>query len=391
MMAPLRPSVLIVQDSLELRFSVREIVSSAYRVYTASNGEEALAVLRAHEIDAVMSEVRMPVMDGLELLRRLKGHASWKFIPFILLSARIVREERLQGLDDGADDYLATPFDAAEILTRLRMAMRTRAMYRELDANRAKDQFLANMSHEMRTPLTAIIGFSDLIATGVSERESREFQETIRRNADHLLSLIDEILDFSKIESGVVTGERSPIALEAFFNAIESSFKAAFEEKGLDFELCIDARVASALVTDARRLRQMTAHLIGNAVKFTERGSVRVEVQTIDDRGSLQLKLRVIDTGIGIARRMQSKVFSPFSQVDMSLSRKFGGTGLGLALSRKIARSLGGDLRLETSRLGVGSTFALWIPVERVVSQPVQPTQSAQQSDSRATRLTGSL
>ncbi len=414
-----KPSVLIVEDNPDLQEYVEETVSGFYRVHTASNGEEALRVLRQQEIDIVLSDVNMPGMDGLELLKKVKSHTSWKFIPFILLTARISREDRLQGLDEGADDYLTKPFDATEVMTRLKAAMRTRALYRELEAknhelaaaqrglqrkveertyelslqsqkamsaNKAKDQFLANMSHEMRTPLTAIMGFSDLIAGGVNEADAGEFQETIRRNASHLLSLIDEILDFSKIESGTVTIERTQIDTEDFFKTIESSFRPLIEGKGVDFRLRIDAGVAPALVTDAKRLRQMITNLIGNAVKFTERGSVKAEVQVIDDRGWPQLRIRVIDTGIGIPREAQDKLFSPFSQADMSLSRKFGGTGLGLALSRKIARSLGGELMIEASAPGVGSTFTLWVPVEI----PVQPSLGSRTTRVNATRARSS-
>jgi signal transduction histidine kinase len=406
----LQPTVLIVEDNPDLQQYVQETLGADFRVLTASNGEEALSILRAHEPDVILSDVMMPGMDGLELLRRIKSHPVWKFIPVILLTAKVAREERLAGLDEGADDYLTKPFDAVELKTRLRAALRVRALYRELEskndelqsarsglqrkveertyelslqsqkamaANKAKDQFLANMSHEMRTPLTAIIGFSDLVAAGANENEAVEFQETIRRNAQHLLSLIDEILDFSKIESGTMTIERSTIETRDFFTGIESTFKPAVEKKGIDLRLELDAGVPPALKTDAKRLRQMVVNLIGNAVKFTERGSVKIEVHVIDDRGSPQLRIRVIDTGIGIPNDVHNRLFAPFSQADMSLSRKFGGTGLGLALSRKMARSLGGELMIESSQPGVGSVFTLWVPVE-ISSEPAfeKPSRS---------------
>jgi signal transduction histidine kinase len=393
----IRPSVLVVEDNPDLQQYVQETLSSYYRVYTASNGEQALAVLRKQEIDVILSDVSMPVMDGLTLLKKVKAHPAHRFIPFILLTARIAREDRLQGLDEGADDYLTKPFDGTELLTRLRCAVRTRALYRELEAknheleaakrglqrkvdertyelslqsqkamsaNKSKDQFLANMSHEMRTPLTAIIGFSDLIAGGVSSHEAIEFQDTIRRNASHLLSLIDEILDFSKIESGTMTIERSAIETADFFHTIESSFLPEVERKKIELKVKLGPDVAPAVITDPKRLRQMVTNLIGNAVKFTDAGTVQVEVQVIDDRGRPQLRIRVIDSGIGIEPASQDKLFSPFAQADMALSRKYGGTGLGLALSRKIARALGGELMIESSLPGQGSTFALWVPIE---------------------------
>ena len=421
----LKPTILIVEDNPDLQHYVEETLQADYRVLLASNGFEALALLRTHEPDVVLSDVMMPGMDGLELMKRVKAHATWKMIPFILLTARVSREERLSGFDEGADDYLTKPFDALELKTRLRAALRTRALYRELEAknhelehsslglqrkveertyelslqsqkalaaNKAKDQFLANMSHEMRTPLTAILGFSDLIAGGVTAAESGEFQETIRRNAHHLLGLIDEILDFSKIESGTVAIEKGPIETDDFFPQIEKSFKPSVDAKKIALRFRIDPDVPHLLVTDAKRLRQMLTNLITNAVKFTERGSVDVDIRTVDDRGEMHLQVRVTDTGIGISTDTQNKLFVPFSQADMSLARKFGGTGLGLALSRKIARSLGGEMMIESSNPGVGSVFTFWIPVETVSSAShVVPSLASGQPRAGAAVLSGQL
>lgn len=241
-----------------------------------------------------------------------------------------------------------------------------------LAANKSKDHFLANMSHEMRTPLTAIMGFSDLVSSGVDPKESEEFLDTIRRNAQHLLSLIDDILDFSRIESGKVAIDRAPVEIHELVQNIVSSFQPTIEKKGIEFRLRMAKALPKTLLTDATRLRQIITNLLANAIKFTERGCVELSVGMVDDRGQPQLFLRVKDTGIGITQEAQARLFAPFSQADMSLSRKFGGTGLGLALSRKIARSLGGDLVIEQSQVGRGSVFALWFPCEE--SQSLQAT-----------------
>lgn len=393
----LRSTVLIVEDNEDLQSYVYETLAADYNVLTAANGKEALAILERSHPDIILSDVMMPGIDGLELLRRVKAHPNWKLIPFILLTARVSRDERLAGLDEGADDYLTKPFDAVELQTRLRAALRTRALYQELEAknhelevarlslqrkieertyelslqsqkamaaNKAKDQFLANMSHEMRTPLTAIIGFSDLISGGATPTESAEFLDTIRRNAQHLLSLIDEILDFSKIESGYMSIEREALDLREMVRDLEQTFRPIVDEKKIRLRISVDETVPPLVVTDAKRLLQMMTNIVGNAIKFTDKGSVRAEIQVIDDRGSSHLRIRVIDTGIGISPAAHEKLFAPFTQADMSLSRKLGGTGLGLALSRKIARSLGGELMIESSVPGQGSVFTLWFPVE---------------------------
>ena len=398
----LRRTILVVEDNLDLQAYVQETLSDEFRVVCAGNGHEAIAILNQSTPDVILSDVMMPGMDGLELLRRVKAHASWKFVPVILLSARVTREERIEGLEVGADDYLTKPFDAFELKTRLRAALRTRALYQELEhknheleearadlkrkvedrtyelslqsqkamaANKAKDHFLANMSHEMRTPLTAIMGFSDLISSGVDAADGDEFIQTIRRNAKHLLSLIDEILDFSKIESGQVSIERDELEIRDLITQIVQSFKPQVDQKAISLQLKLADDLPCRIVSDQKRVRQMITNLVGNAVKFTESGSVRIEANVIDDRGAPQLRIRVIDTGIGISKESHSRLFAPFAQADTSLSRKFGGTGLGLALSRKIARSLGGELIIEASEPGVGSTFTLWFPVQ-IVNRP---------------------
>lgn len=245
-----------------------------------------------------------------------------------------------------------------------------------LAANKSKDQFLANMSHEMRTPLTAIMGFSDLISAGVEPCESEEFLETIRRNAQHLLSLIDDLLDFSKIESGKVVIERGPVQINDLLRNIEASFQPMVERKAIPFQVDIASSLPGVIMTDSTRIRQIITNLLANAIKFTERGSVDVSVGCVDDNGLPQLFVRVKDTGIGIAPEAQQRLFAPFSQADMSLSRKFGGTGLGLALSRKIARSLGGDLVVESSAPGCGSVFTLWVPFERAPEQVMNEMRS---------------
>ncbi|RYZ70385.1 MAG: response regulator [Proteobacteria bacterium] len=182
-----------------------------------------------------------------------------------------------------------------------------------------------------------------------------------------MLSLIDDILDFSKIESGKVLIDRNPVQIRDLLKNIETSFFPLVEKKGIEFGMDLNPSVPNVIITDSTKVRQVVTNLVTNALKFTERGSVRVEVGVANDSGLPQLFVRVIDTGIGITKDAQERLFAPFSQADESLSRKYGGTGLGLALSRKIARSMGGDLVIEKSEPRVGSVFTLWMPFERVV------------------------
>ena len=230
-------------------------------------------------------------------------------------------------------------------------------------ANRAKSLFVANVSHEIRTPMTAILGYTDVLAEpGIGEAERSEAIETLRRNGHQLLALVNDMLDLSKIEAGgleVRSREVSPISV---VQQVVALLRDRARAKALALELELDGDLPAAIWTDAVRLQQILVNLVGNAIKFTEQGGIRVTVSI--DRGAPSARLRfdVIDSGIGIALADRERVFEPFSQVDASESRRYGGTGLGLAISSRLAQSLGGELRLS-SEPGRGSVFSLLLPI----------------------------
>ncbi|MFI5315183.1 MAG: ATP-binding protein [Myxococcota bacterium] len=232
-------------------------------------------------------------------------------------------------------------------------------------ASRAKSLFVANVSHEIRTPMTAILGYTDVLAEPeLSEAERRDAIETLRRNGHHLLALINDMLDLSKIEAGgleVRRSETSPISVAQHVVAL---LRERARAKGLSLELELGADVPSAIFSDALRLQQVLVNLVGNAIKFTEQGGVRLSVSHRPSPigGQGQIAFEVIDSGIGIAPADRERVFAPFSQADPSESRRYGGTGLGLAISRGLAQQLGGKLELE-SEVGRGSTFRLRLPI----------------------------
>ena len=238
------------------------------------------------------------------------------------------------------------------------------------EANRAKTEFIANMSHEIRTPMTAIMGYSELLLdaeTPAADRRSHLL--TIRRNGEHLLSIINDILDLCKVEAGKMTMDQLPCAPSAVVVDVASMMRVRAAEKGLYLEVAFKTAIPEVIQTDPMRLRQILINLVANAVKFTEKGGVRIYVWC-DERASNSpvLRFEVTDTGIGISPEQISVLFEPFMQADSSTTRRFGGTGLGLAICQRLALMLGGDCTVESVQ-GEGSTFRLTVttgPLEGV-------------------------
>ena len=230
-------------------------------------------------------------------------------------------------------------------------------------ASRSKSEFLANMSHEIRTPMTAIMGHADLLRDPRQTQDERtNSAEVIHRNADHLLQLINDILDLSKIESGKLNVEKIACSPCQVIAEVASMMRARAANKQLYFDVEYPGLVPETIESDPTRVRQILVNLVGNAIKFTKSGGIRVCCSLIDlpDAPNPRLRIAVADTGIGIAPDRLDRLFEPFVQADSSTTRVFGGTGLGLTISRRLARVLGGDIDVQ-SELGQGSTFTLTI------------------------------
>ena len=223
----------------------------------------------------------------------------------------------------------------------------------------AKSQFLANMSHEIRTPMNAIIGLAHLALRGDLTDESRHHLSRIHGAGTSLLGIINDILDFSKIEAGGMTLEEGPMALEHVLEGVATVVAHLAHDKGLEFVLMVDPAVPRHLIGDGLRLGQILTNLTNNAVKFTAAGSVTLQVTgAVRADSTADLRFEVIDTGIGMTQEQQQRLFQPFTQADLSTSRRFGGTGLGLSISQHLAEKMGGRITVQTAA-GEGSTFML--------------------------------
>jgi PAS domain S-box-containing protein len=246
------------------------------------------------------------------------------------------------------------------------------------DATQLKTDFLATMSHELRTPLNAIIGYTDILLAGMLgelTEDQRDYQKRIMRNAESLLSLINDLLDLSKIEAGRLDINNKPFTLRTWVEDIVMQIEGLAAEKGLAFNWSIDERLPRTLHGDEGRLRQIAINLLSNAIKFTSDGEVKLDLRKESNE---VWKLIVRDTGVGIPPHMQETIFDEFRQVDGTSSREFGGTGLGLAIVRKLALRMGGNVRLR-STVGKGSTFSILLPLTAQDSHDLQPTAAVKE------------
>ncbi|HGM7334836.1 TPA: ATP-binding protein [Stenotrophomonas maltophilia] len=240
-------------------------------------------------------------------------------------------------------------------------------------ANRAKSAFVATMSHEIRTPLNGVLGHLELLARSPLQPGQRERLDRIRFSADALMHIITDVLDFSKIEAGQLDVERVPFALRPLIEGVALLFAPDALRKGVQLCLTVEAANNQLYVGDAHRIRQILNNLMGNAVKFTESGRIllRAEMQREAGQGT-QLRVQVIDSGIGMSPEQTAQLFQPFQQADASVSRRYGGSGLGLALCQQIARAMGGQVSVESTE-GVGSSFTLRLPMQVQALQPPPP------------------
>ncbi len=256
-------------------------------------------------------------------------------------------------------------------------------------ATEAKSQFLANMSHEIRTPMTAIIGYADLLLEpGQSSDERTRCVETIRRNADHLLSLINDILDISKIEAGKMTLERIKYAPSQIVGDVASLMRVRALEKKIGFEVNYDSPIPAEITGDPVRTRQVLINLVGNAIKFTKTGQVKIHAWAENlGTDNPTMCFRVVDSGIGMSTEQLSRLFKPFTQADDSTTRQFGGTGLGLTISQRLVEMMGGKITVS-SVPGLGSSFEARVPTGcldgvRILENPTEAEVENSANDQR--------
>jgi signal transduction histidine kinase len=369
--------VLLADDNADMREYVRRLLGRHWTVETVADGEAALAAARERPPDLILTDVMMPVLDGFGLLRELRADPRTRTVPVILLSARAGEESRVEGLDAGADDYLIKPFSARELVARvnahLELArLRREAVAREREAradaeaaSQAKDDFLAMLSHELRSPLNAIVGWTQVLRARKGEPAMVERAlQTIERNARLQTRLVDDLLDVSRIAGGTLRLDRARVELVPLLESVIDSARPDAAELGIQLTSQLDPWT-EAVLGDPARLDQVFRNLLSNAIKFTPPGG-RVEVDLSSAAG--QVRVAVTDTGAGIRPDFLPHVFERFRQADTSPSRAHGGLGLGLAIVHHIVTLHGGAVVAESAGEGHGARFTVTLPTAKPVA-----------------------
>ena len=369
-----RKKIILVDDNPTNLTACEFALKDIYDIFPVSSAQFMFDKLSEMIPDLILLDVEMPVMCGYEAAKILKSNRQYKDIPLIFLTAKDDIESELEGLTLGAYDYIRKPIIKTLIRRRIETVLSLIEVQQEFQAAKeeavrasmAKGEFLSRMSHEMRTPLNAVIGMIE-IASRTDDMDKIDLcLKKAGAASKHLLNVINDILDISKIEEGKLELAEVEFAFEKMVNNVITVVKVKADEKAIQLDLNISEDVPTHINADELRLSQVITNLLTNAIKFTpQNGNVSLNVIRLEeDESHAVLLVEVADTGIGIEKEQQAKLFKPFEQANNKISQKFGGTGLGLAISKQIIEMMGGKIWIE-SELGKGSKFIFSFPAEK--------------------------
>jgi CheY-like chemotaxis protein len=379
--------ILIVDDNANNQQVLGNILSlKGFKIALASSGQDALNFLEKQIPDLIFLDIMMPDMNGFEVCERIKLNEAFRDIPIIFVSALSNPANKVKAFETGGVDYISKPFNMGEIIARANVHLKLKKLQEECcktnqvlkaqiaewskleeelrkakelaeSSTKSKSEFLASMSHEIRTPMNGIIGTTSLLKTTNLDETQLDYVSIIDFSANNLLAIINDILDISKIEAGHITLESIDFNLHNVVNETIKLLAPKAIEKGIDLNATINESVPLFAKGDPVRLKQVLINLTNNAIKFTKNGFVKIEVETYEQENKIRKYLfKIIDTGIGIPENAREKIFVDYLQADSTTTRKYGGTGLGLPISKRLIEMMNGQIGLE-SEVGKGSTF----------------------------------
>lgn len=358
--------VLLIDDAEELLIGLKALLQRAgYEVFTSNNGTDGLSLALVEKPDVIVCDVMMPPPDGFELKKIMSEKPEVADIPFIYLTARANQMDRLKGLDTGADDYMTKPFDVRELIARIESILKRQELGRrsglqegQIQIEQLRRMITQNVSHELRTPITVMISSLELALQGKSESDKAsvsDFIKTALDNAQRLKNLTDDLLLLYEIDQDKINTFRTPINLDFDFSTVIHESM----DKWRDKELVLDLNIGENIVINAPKVgfKRVIAHLVDNACKFSPaKGCVKIH---LDRNGVGGCLFDVEDQGAGIPPELKEKVFERYFQISQGDNRKFSGIGVGLFISRAIARALGGDVVLMDTPVGCRVRFTL--------------------------------
>lgn len=383
--------ILVVDDEPDLELLIKQrfrqkIKNNELSFDFALNGQQALdKIASSEDFDMVMTDINMPEMDGLTLLARLRELK--KHFKAVVVSAYSDLQNIRTAMNRGAFDFLTKPIDFTDLentinktveeyaLIKQGLQARAELVEAQIEKERAqqsekfKQQFLSNMSHEIRTPLNAVIGMTNLLLNQSPKEEQMRYLRSMKQASHSLLGIINDVLDLAKIEAGKINLERIDFSLKETLEGVINTLQIKADERTIGLHCNIHSDVPEFIKGDPVRLTQILINILSNAIKFTEQGSVTLEVKNIDgaiptEAGVIALNFKVIDTGIGIAPENISRIFESFTQASDDTTRKYGGTGLGLTITRQLIDLHHGIVDIR-SEVGKGTTFDITIPYQK--------------------------
>lgn len=391
---PQNNTVLIVddiQENVSVLFNV--LNKEGLKVLVAKNGEHALQITELTIPDVILLDVMMPGMSGFEVCQRLKSQEKTQKVPIIFMTALTDTINKVKGFALGASDYITKPFQQDEVLARINAHLNLYKLQKQLEvknqklqqqnqtletvvkalqqtkeaakeANIVKSQFLANISHELRTPMNAILGYSELLKEEAEEIEAMDLVndlDKIYKAGKHLLEMINDLLDFSKIETGKMELYPETFDIHTMITEVATTALSQVEERANTLEVFC-AKDIGTMCADMTKIHQILHHLLNNASKFTEKGTIKLIVLKEQTEETDWINFKICDNGIGMTPQQQQKIFHAFTQIDGSATRQYGGTGLGLSITKRFVEMMQGSINVE-SEIGQGSIFTVRFPI----------------------------